>query len=195
MNVIDPAESSPMKPVRVAGRLSLDGGGDHPCQADITSPERVVITAAEPGRGGEAVLCRLDGIGLIAGHVASPTGTGFTLIPDLCEARRDRVAARLMWLRNGIDQRAAPRIVPLHRTVVIRSAHDMIAEGEIDDLSKSGARIRLLSPPASHRLWMQGLPVAVGKRFSVIVRTEPGRIAVRFHLPFSDETFNPSVIL
>lgn len=190
--------------ISVTGLFSLNGGPEHPCRAEIAVPERFRIATAETVRGGEAALCRLDGLGLITGRVDTLGTKGFTrfkgfaLIPDLCPARRERVEARIAWLaarnRPGGDLRSTPRIVPLLRSVTVRLPDGFVAAGEIDDLSKTGARVRF--PGSGPSLpWLPGMQVTVGKRYAVVVRTEAGVIAVRFRLPFTDDTFNPSVVL
>ncbi len=193
--VADASES----PVSVAGRLSLAGGPETPCRAQPAPDDTFLIVTGEPARPGQVALCQLDRIGLIPGQVGASHGDGFLLIPDLCAARRGRVAARLAWLadrgRAGIEQRDAPRLVPLHRTVAVRLADGLFAEGEIEDLSKSGARIRFSPAVQAHRVWLPGMQVTVGKRYALVVRTELETIAVRFRLPFTDDTFNPSVVL
>jgi hypothetical protein len=193
------AAGFPDHSVSVPGRLSLAGGPETPCRARAAPDDTFLIAVQGAARRGEAALCQLDRIGLIPGRVGPPHEEGFVLIPDLCEARRARVRARLARLvghgREGIEQRDSPRFVPLHRTVAVRFADGLFAEGVIEDLSKSGARIRFSPAVEAHRVWLPGMQVTVGKRYALVVRTELETIAVRFRLPFTDDTFNPSVVL
>lgn len=184
--------------VDVSGILSVAGGRDQRCSARIAAHDRILITSEQVNRRGEALLCRLEKIGLIPGWVGPAAAAGFILVPDYGDARRDRVAARLAWLmacNREADRRDAPRIVPLHRQVVVRFADDIAIEGDIDDLSLSGVRVRFAPSLTLHRMWLPGAAVTVGKRHATVVRTEPDTIAARFRLPFTQETFNPSVII
>lgn len=194
----DEGQDTASDTVSLMGLMSLGGGPESPCRAEVAVPDRFMIATAEIARGGEPALCRLDGLGLIPGRVEAPGTDGFTLVPDLCGARRERIETRLAWLaarsRPGGDLRTTPRIVPLLRNVAVRLPDGFVAAGEIDDLSKTGARVRFAGTDRS-LLWVPGMRVTVGKRYAVVVRTEAGTIAVRFHLPFTDDTFNPSVVL
>lgn len=197
MNTTGMADIPPA--LSVTGIVSLAGGHEHPCRAEIVMSDRFEIATPEAVRRGEPALCRLEGVGLIPGRVDAPHADGFTLVSDLCGTRRERVEARLAWLavrgREGNERRSFPRIVPIHRAVPVRLPDGYVAEGEIEDLSKSGARIRFTAPIEASRLWQAGMQVTVGKRYAIVVRTEPETMAVRFRLPLSDETFNPSVVL
>ncbi|MCJ2014405.1 PilZ domain-containing protein [Methylobacterium sp. J-076] len=195
----EPPDGRAGPPIHVDGRVAVAGGPEAFCRARIGGPDAILIVTAAGGRRGQRALCRLDRIGVIPGRVGAPGEAGFALIPDLCDVRRERIRARLAWLvsREAArgDQRGTPRIVPVHRAVTVRLSDGRNAQGEIDDLSKSGARIRLPADAGPSHAWLAGMPVTVGKRYAVLVRAEDGVIAVRFRLPFTDETFNPSVVL
>jgi hypothetical protein len=181
------------------GRVSVNQRPEEPCSADLINLDEILIRTKAGSRIDEPVLCRLDGIGLLSGRIGRLTRSGFTIVLDICAARRSRIAARVAWLverrRAGGDQRATPRIVPHHRAVTIRFPDGRCVQGEIENLSKAGAKIALpdevagLGPPPPSTL------VLVGKRYAVVTRTDVNAIAVQFQLPFADETFNPEIML
>lgn len=177
------------------GRCLLPDGGEYPCIASRLSPVGADFRLTATTRAGAAVTCRLDRIGLLQGHVSDTSDGGFTMVFALTDARRERLAARIAWLLacadGRVEQRAAPRVVPVHTDVTVVFEGETAVEGRIMDLSPGGAAIALdarLQP-------IVGQTVKVGKRYGDIVRILEGGVAVQFRLPFMPETFNPSVVL
>lgn len=177
------------------GHCLLPDGREYACSASRLSPVGAEFQLHAATRMGDAVTCRLEGVGLLHGHVTDASGSGFTMAFDLTDARRERLAARIAWLLacadGRVEQRAAPRVVPVHTEVTVVFEGGFPIEGRILDLSPGGAAIALdgrLHP-------VVGQAVKVGKRYADIVRILEGGMAVRFRLPFTPETFNPSVVL
>ncbi len=180
------------------GHCLLPNGREYACSAHRLSPLGAEFQVNATMVAGDAVTCRLDRVGLLHGHVTDASERAFTLAFDLTDARRERLAARIAWLSacadGRVEQRAAPRIVPIHPEVVVTFEDGFPIEGRILDFSPFGAAIALdgrLRP-------FVGQTVKVGKRYAEVVRILDGEVrgmAVRFRLPFAPETFNPSALL
>ncbi|MCK2054245.1 pilus assembly protein PilZ [Methylobacterium sp. 37f] len=208
-------------PTILSGRIMVADGPEFACTAQFTELkaddpqpndrhandpqandlQTLTVFTQAPGQLLAEAVCYLDGIGAVPGRITARNPDGLTLHPTLNEERRKRITARLAWktTRAGwtTEQREALRLVPEHREVQVRFADDAIApgemlHGEILDLSRTGAKIQLFrATPAA----IVGAAVTAGKRFATVVRVEDTVIAIRFRLPFSDETFNASLVL
>lgn len=181
------------------GCISVDSTPELPCSAYIADINKILIATVARGQVGEPILCRLNNIGLLSGWIVGLTHSGFAITLDISTARRGRIAARVAWLMErgalGGDQRENPRIVPHHRAVTVRLPDGRSITGQIEDLSKSGAKISLLSGIAAKHIPTPTTSVVVGKRYAVVIRTDGTSIAVQFRLPFTDATFNYDVVL
>lgn len=183
----------------VFGHCLLPDGREYACSASSLSLVGAEFHLHADLHPGDAVTCRLDGVGLLQGHVAATSEGGFTMAFALTDARRERLAARIAWLsacaEGRVEQRAAPRIVPTHPAVTVVFEDGFPIDGRLLDVSPFGAAIALdgrLRP-------FVGQTVKVGKRYAEVVRIlesgEERGMAVRFRLPFTPETFNPSALL
>lgn len=179
----------------IVGRCMLQGGDEYPCEARGLTLERAMLATRAPAEAGETVVCYLDNVGLVRGTVAACKPGGFLLALDVSDARRARIVARIDWhaarAREAVEQRTAPRIVPVHRAVEVRLGEDLAVSGTVRDLSLSGAAIAL---DGRARPFV-GSIVRVGKRYATVVRLIEDGIAVQFKLPFIRETFNEHVVL
>ena len=197
--MIEPDDAIPARFTGLAtfmsGRIMIAEDKEQDCRVSFSSPDEAIVTTEAIGRTGAEAICYLDGIGALSGRIEIVHATGFMLRLCLSDGRRARVAARVAWHtkqnERPVEQRNNPRIVPLHRAVVIRLPDGSIVDGRILDLSKSGAKIALAAsmPPIADVL------IVVGKRYATVVRVEGASIAVQFRLPFCDGTFNPTVVL
>ena len=180
------------------GHCLLPDGQEYACSARSLSLVGAELHLDANLAVGDAVTCQLDRIGFLRGHVTKASAGGFTVALDLTDARRERLAARIAWLSacadGRVEQRAAPRITPVHTDVTVVFEDGFPIEGRILDVSPFGAAIALdgrLRP-------FVGQTVKVGKRYAEVVRSLEGEergMAVRFRLPFTPETFNPTVVL
>ncbi|KQT46752.1 hypothetical protein ASG52_13695 [Methylobacterium sp. Leaf456] len=186
-------------PHPLVGYCLLPDGREYACCATRLSPVGAEFQLNATLAAGDAVTCRLDRVGLLHGHFTAASESGFTMAFALTDARRERLAARIAWLSANADgrveQRAAPRIVPARPEVTLVFDDGFPIDGRILDLSPFGAAIALdgrLRP-------LVGQTVKVGKRYAQVVRILEGGpergMAVRFRLPFTPETFNPSIVL
>ncbi|MFK5599812.1 PilZ domain-containing protein [Methylobacterium sp. HMF5984] len=144
---------------------------------------------------GETAVCFLTNIGILLGRVTKITAEGFTLDLYLPEFRRGPVAARLEWharrCAQTVELRAAPRIVPIHRSVEIKFAQDIVLRGEILNLSRTGAAISL----SSSTVPFVGTRIKVGVHYATIVRHLEGGIAVQFCEPLAANCFDEQIRL
>ncbi len=179
----------------IEGRVMIAGQAEQACRAVLFTPNRALVATEAVGRTGQEAICYLDAIGALPGRVGGQRGGGFELLLTLTEARSARVAARLLWQAEQrgrpVEQRADPRIVPQHRAVTLKLPDGSSAKGRVDNLSKSGALVTLTSPMGLR----VGAAVTIGKRHATVVRLQRETIALRFRLPFCDETFHPGLVL
>lgn len=179
----------------VAGRILIAAGEEQPCLVSITLPDRALVMTTATGCPGAEAICYLDGIGAVSGRIETVTARGFKLRLDLSDSRRKRVAARIAWRDEqgdrAFEQRKDPRLIPHHRAVAVRLPDGPASDGSILDLSRTGAKIQLTDPVT----FSTGALIVVGKRYATVVRIEDTAFAVRFLLPLSESTFNPSVVL
>ncbi|AWN49576.1 pilus assembly protein PilZ [Methylobacterium terrae] len=178
---------------QVGGRYLLADGQEHPCRSRHVSLDEVEIVAPVSGVIGERVTVYLDQLGAVMGLISSITSEGFRVAVDVTPERRARLAARLEWLaehgQGRTDQRGAIRIVPTHTEAAVHLVDGSVVPGTIIDLSMSGAAIKAPVQP------VVGEQVTLGKRRAIVVRHFETGFAVRFVLPFCNETFSPHVML
>ncbi|TXN71170.1 PilZ domain-containing protein [Methylobacterium sp. WL6] len=177
------------------GRVMVEGGPEYPCRAQIDDLDAIAIRTQAPGRPRDVAVCYLDKIGALPGRIGITDAEGFTLHPTLSAERRARITVRLAWHTSRAawtaEQRAALRIVPEYRDVIVSLPEERSLQGLILDVSRTGAKIQL--PFATTTA--VGTSVTVGKRYASVVRVEDEIIAVKFRLPFSEGTFNTSIRL
>ncbi|TNC10561.1 pilus assembly protein PilZ [Methylobacterium terricola] len=178
---------------QVDGRYLLADGREYACQSRSISLDEAEIVAPVSGAVGEHVTVYLDQVGAVMGVISSILPDGFRVDVDVSPERRARLAARLEWLvdrgRGRVDQRSAVRIVPTHTAVAVHLIDGRVVPGTIVDLSMSGAAIKAPVQP------IMGEQVTLGKRRATVVRHIEDGFAVRFVLPFCNETFSPHVVL
>ncbi|MCJ2009156.1 pilus assembly protein PilZ [Methylobacterium sp. J-092] len=179
----------------LSGRVMVEGGPEYLCQARIDDLDAVAIQTPAPGRPRDAAVCYLDKLGALPGRIGITDTQGFTLHPTLSAERRARITVRLAWHTSRAawtaEQRAALRIVPEYRDVIVSLPEERGLHGLILDVSRTGAKIQL---PFSTTTEV-GASVTVGKRYASVVRVMDTVIAVKFRLPFSEGTFNTSIRL
>lgn len=179
------------------GRCLLEDGSEYACLAsdlDLTGAE--IACAGMPSLG-EHVICHLDGIGPVRGRVERVRPSRFRISLAVGEARRARIAARIAWqeTRTG-EQRAAPRLVPVHDRTLVRFEDGRTLPARIVDLSMVGVALRFEdAKDAKDAVPPDGTLIRVGLRYAVVVRPTATGFAARFRLPLSRETFNPETVL
>lgn len=173
----------------------LNTGDEFACIAHDITLRQARIMARRPANPRDVVICYLDNIGIVRGIVTRVVPGGFLIDFEVTDERRARIAARLEWHVNRAselaEQRAAPRIVPVNRSVEVSLGGDMVFKGTIIDISLTGTAITLdrrVKP-------FPGSVIRVGKRYATVVRHLENGVAVEFKLPFTSETFNEHVVL
>ena len=185
------SDAGPVPPA-ILGRCMLSNGEEFACEAIEASAHAMTIVARRRVAIHEPVVCYLNQIGVVHGLVSQCVANGFVIELDVSADRRSHIAARLEWQATRTsEQRAAPRIVPIHRAVEVRLGDAAALRGLILDISLSGAAITLDQPIDP----VIGSLVRVGKRYATVVRLLKDGIAVQFKLPFVPETFSPYVVL
>lgn len=176
----------------ILGRCMLSNGEEFVCEAIDASSRAMTIVAKRRVPIHEPVVCYLNQIGVVHGLVSHCVANGFVIELDVSADRRSQIAARLEWQATRTsEQRAAPRIVPIHRAVEVRLGDAALLQGVICDISLTGAAITLAEPIDP----VIGSIIRVGKRYATVVRLLTDGIAVQFKLPFVPETFSPYVVL
>ncbi|WP_177232342.1 PilZ domain-containing protein [Methylobacterium gossipiicola] len=138
------------------------------------------------------VVCRIPGLGVLAGRAAFVTERSFGLGLEAGMDQRRRLAARIGWHHaqalSGPDRRGTARVVPSHPGVVVRWG-DVEEAGTLRDVSTGGAAVDVASRPPV------GFPVTLGVRRATVVRHTETGIGVRFALPLNPENVTESVVL
>lgn len=186
--------SRPAGGLAVPGRCLLEDGSEHACLAsDLDASGAEIACTGKPGLG-ERVVCYLDGIGALSGHVDRVRPSRFHIGLDVGEARRNRILARIAWQGGrGSEQRATPRLVPLNDRTELCLPDRRVVAARIVDLSMAGVALQVEAP--AETLPPVGAVVRVGLRYAAVVRPTATGFAARFRLPFRRETFGPEVVL
>jgi len=138
-----------------------------------------MVVAPVPGRIGEAVALRFDEIGVVHGYIARLTDEGFMVALLADAAGRDRLAARIDWLKHRAakdraERRASRRWPPRLPRTRLLLAGGRTLDAFIVDLSCSGAAISADFVPEI------GQPLAIGQILARVVRTYEFGFGVRF---------------
>ncbi|WP_020177955.1 PilZ domain-containing protein [Methylopila sp. M107] len=173
----------------------LSSGDEFVCEVRKLSVTHAAISAVRALEAGETLVCYFDSVGMVRGQVVRAWTGGFIMKLDVNEQRRPRLAACVEWHENRAaaiaEQRAAPRIVPKTRKVLVRLGEELAVPGLIVNVSISGAAIEV---KREHRPFVGSL-VRVGKRFATVVRLLDNGMAVRFAEPLQMSGFDDDITL
>lgn len=182
--------------ISVRGRFLASDGIERIGSMLMESSKSIYVSVGDPSyhpKVGEKVICNIESIGITTGDIAKITTSGFMINIQMSAARHERINERLNWLRNRTDstpeQRISQRITPIRTSVIVRTDNTNELQGEIIDISMSGAAVTLSVKPEI------GTKITIGKRFANVVRHLDDGIAAKFVLPFTLETFNEHVVL
>ncbi|KQQ13651.1 hypothetical protein ASF53_11810 [Methylobacterium sp. Leaf123] len=156
------------------------------------TPETLEVTGGHVPIPGERIVCRIPGLGLLAGRAVRPADRVFRLGLEAGPAQRSRLAARLAWhaaqASGAPDRREAVRVVPVQtEVVVIWDGGEAL--GRLRDVSINGASVDLTPRPGI------GASATIGRRRSQVVRHTEGGIGVRFVLPLSPQDVTENIVL
>lgn len=176
-----------------AGRFMLADFSEHACRvSEFTASQARLHTDVEAGIG-TRVIAYFDNIGRIEGVLAEKTLDGYVLRFDISEQRREKIAARLRWLREGgergIDQRRHPRFKPRDGKSALKMPDGREYPCEVLDISVSGASVRTQVLPAIGSL------VMLGRMKGRVVRYHEQGIGIEFLRQMDDDMLRRSVRL
>ncbi len=164
------------------GRYMLPDMSEHPCQvAQLTAESAIFLTSVEVPAG-VAVVAYIDEIGRIEGTVSAPVQGGFGVAFRLTGSRRERIQARLDWLRDkdgAADEgaRRHTRYEPKDNKSHITLPDGRVYPCEVIDISLSGAAVTTEVMPSL------GTYVLLGKMRGRVVRFHESGIALEFVKP------------
>jgi hypothetical protein len=149
------------------------------CRLSSMSTRMAVIVAPVIGNIGAAVATHFDEFGLVRGEIVRRLPNGFVMKLQLTEAEREKLAAKIVWLKDRVhhaapDRREYKRILPhAPRTELT------LVDGErmpcfVIDISRSGAAISANTRPKL------GAPVVLGRLPGQVVRHLDVGFAVQF---------------
>lgn len=159
-------------PVNLLGRALMPNGLEIPCQAVDISPADVGLVAAFAPEMGDQVVVYLDHVGRLSGSVVRIHESGFALILDATPRKREKLEARIEWLRahdhfDIPDQRAHARSEPRAQNSQIVLADGRAYNVDIIDISIAGAAVQSAVRPAiGTRLTVAGMSGIVVRHFT-----------------------------
>lgn len=187
---------SDLTSIVIDGRCLLETGEEMSCQFEgFTRIEMRVVGPAGLEPGG-LLTCYLDAVGIVFARIICPAMAGGWIVqPILNRDRKDSYEARIAWhaerAQEIAEQRAAPRIVPLQRSVTVHLGERLGFRGTIQNISMTGAAIALNRTCTP----FVGSTIRVGSREATVVRLTADGIAVHFKTPIAALVFDERIVL
>lgn len=149
------------------------------CRTQSLSVSAAALTAPVTGDIGERMTARLDGIGILRGHIDRPTNDGFVFQIVTSEPQKRRLAAKIAFLKKSVahrdgDKRAFRRFQPTDPRTTLRFQDGRVVKCFVIDLSRGGAALSAHFKPEI------GEPVVIGALQCHVVR----HLAVGFAVEF-----------
>lgn len=149
------------------------------CRAQSVSATTVVLEAPLRGEPGEEIIVKLDDLGILHGRVERHTPDGFAVAIEASDNERQRLAAKLGWMKqrrfqNIRDNRDTKRRLPRNSRSSLILLDGRRLDASIIDMSRSGVALSAELRPGL------GVPVAVGKLLGRTVRHLETGFAVQF---------------
>jgi hypothetical protein len=170
-----------------SGCYSLNGHRDEAsgrrlvlaCRAQSVSTTTLVLEAPLRGDLGEDIIVKLDDLGILYGRVERHTLDGFAVAIDASDNERQRLAARLDWMKQRRfhkirDHRDTKRRLPRNTRSSLTLLDGRRLDAVIIDMSRSGVALTAELRPGL------GVPVAVGRLLGRTVRHLETGFAVQF---------------
>ncbi|MFN7101378.1 MAG: PilZ domain-containing protein [Pseudorhizobium sp.] len=182
-----PARAFQRVTVNLGGRLMLADYEEYPCTAVEMSPGDVDFSCTARPRVQERVIAYIDNLGRLEGTVTAVSNTGFSMIINASERKREKLAAQLTWFANkhelGLpEDRRHDRLTPRQIQTEIILDDGRRYACRLMDLSLSGAAVDIeVRPPL-------GTPVRLGNMHGKVVRHFMEGVAVEFNTVQSRET-------
>lgn len=149
------------------------------CRAQSVSTTTLVLEAPVRGDHGEEIIVKLDDLGILHGRVERHTPDGFAVTIEASDNERQRLAAKLGWMKqrrfqNLRDNRETKRRLPRNPRSSLVLLDGRRLDASIIDMSRSGVALSAELRPSL------GTPVAVGKLLGRVVRHLETGFAVQF---------------
>lgn len=173
--------------VNLSGRLMLADYEEYPCTAVEMSPGEVEFECMARPRINERVIAYMDNLGRLEGTVTELSSSGFTMILQATERKREKLAAQLTWLANkhelGLpEDRRHDRLTPRQINTEITLEDGRRYACRLMDLSLSGAAVDIdIRPPL-------GTILRLGNMRGKVVRHFMEGVALEFDTVQSRET-------
>lgn len=180
----------------ISGRCMTEMGEEMPCLFEDVGITEMRVTGTDPLKKGTVLICYLNDVGILPARIMgeSPYG-GWLIRPFITDDRKERIASRLDWhkqrFQERAEQRAAPRIVPVHRRVIVQLGERLSFRGTLQNLSTTGAAIALNQACVPY----VGSAVRAGKREATVARLTADGIAVHFKVAIPAASFHDRIIL
>ncbi len=161
------------------GRFMLEDQREYPCQTQDISPGSLAITTPIVGRLGERVVVYVDVIGRLDGDIVRILKDGFAMSINATARKKDKLAAKLMWLANRDDlglpeDRRDDRVAPVTPITTVTLPDGREYRARILDASLSGLALEIdVRPPI-------GSVVNTGRIRARVVRHLEQGVAVEF---------------
>ena len=165
--------------VNLSGRLMVASHDEYDCTVLDMSPGDAAFACRARPRTGERIIAYVDHLGRIEGTVATLNDTGFTIVLNATDRKREKLAAQLTWIANkhelGLpEDRRHNRLTPRNTSTDLTLDDGRRYTCRIIDLSLSGAAVDIDVRPAL------GTPVQLGHMRGRVVRHFQEGVAIEF---------------
>ncbi|MBB5041643.1 PilZ domain-containing protein [Shinella fusca] len=165
--------------VNLPGRLMVASHDEYDCTVLDMSPGDAAFQCAARPRIGERIIAYVDHLGRIEGTVAIVNDTGFAILLNATDRKREKLAAQLTWIANkhelGLpEDRRHNRLTPRNTSTDLTLDDGRRYPCRIIDLSLSGAAVDIDVRPAL------GTPVQLGHMKGRVVRHFQEGVAIEF---------------
>jgi hypothetical protein len=138
--------------IPLLGRFMRENKLEYPCRVNDISVGNAALSSPVMVRPQEKIVAYFDHLGGIEGNVERTFTGGFAMRFAITPARREKLAAQLMWLINredlGLpDERRHERQIVLNKTTTLKISDSIVIEVRMIDLSLSGASIMTEARP------------------------------------------------
>lgn len=166
-------------PLKLVGRFMRADRHEFACQLIDISVGGIAVSSPVIPELGESIIVYIDELGGLEGVVARTFDGGFALTLKATRHRREKLAARIIWLLNrheisDAEMRAHDRTPPGRNSNTLKLSEDVTLQVHVIDVSASGANIATEARPQI------GAEVLLGKLPARVVRHHDRGIGVRF---------------
>lgn len=174
------------------GRCMFADRRECPCQLVDISPGGAAFVSPFSGEIGDRVICYVDNIGRLEGHIARSWEHGFAMTITASPRKRDKLADTLTWLANRhvlnlAEDRRHNRRTPKRTDAAIVLVDGSSYPCRIIDMSLSGAALAMTARPPL------GSKVQLGRLGARVVRHFEDGIAIEFMRVMSDAAIEKTI--